>query len=671
MKYARYLLLCAAALVILGSLHLLPVHGDDWFPISPADLALKDNPAQPGAHAMILYRRSHIDAKRAAQDEDSDEEYFRIKIFTAQGAQEETTQHIFFTREDSDIKDIRARTIQPDGRIINFDGKIFEETIATDTRPYAAKTFSLPEVQPGCIIEYKYRYQFKADISSHVFYLHSQEWIISGRLFTRDASFSIDPYVPRSSFDPTLFFRATGLPQGSLPQRQGNGSFSMEVHNIQGVEDESLMPPRRTLEARVEFFYRDVNQPPNETTEQFWNRNAKKWSGDIDKFLNKKNALEQEVSRTTASGDTPEAKLQKLYARAQQVRDLNYELARSATEKKAEGIKPVENVQDLLSRGYGTGRQINWFFVGLARAAGFEAAEVYVAPRSTDTFRPSGQDTSSLTADVVWVHAGEKEYWLDPAAKFYPFRLLPWFETESSGVRIGKQRAEFVEVPPARSSDATVVRHCDLELSDDGSAHGVIKVDFSGQLAALRRGAHRNEDETGRRKAFQKEIESRLPSGSTFELGTLANWDDSSQPLQIEGKVTIPAFGSPVGRRITVPVALFSTSYAQSFAAQRRVNPVYFDFPEEEADELKVRAPQGFTIETLPQGKTIKPGEAAAFEIKLSQQGDQLTVNRHLAINSVLFPADSYAPLRSFFNRVKTSDEAQAVFRRTETATKD
>ena len=39
--------------------------GDDWLPIPPADLALKDNPAQPGAHAMILYRESDMDSKES------------------------------------------------------------------------------------------------------------------------------------------------------------------------------------------------------------------------------------------------------------------------------------------------------------------------------------------------------------------------------------------------------------------------------------------------------------------------------------------------------------------------------------------------------------------------------------------------------------------------------
>jgi hypothetical protein len=53
---------------------------DEWLPISPDDLALKDNPASPGANAMILYREDLINAKAAWDDE-----YMRIKIFTPEG----------------------------------------------------------------------------------------------------------------------------------------------------------------------------------------------------------------------------------------------------------------------------------------------------------------------------------------------------------------------------------------------------------------------------------------------------------------------------------------------------------------------------------------------------------------------------------------------------------
>lgn len=51
--------------------------GDDWQPISREDLAMKDNPASPGAHAMILYREDTINDQASYVLE-----YKRVKIFT-------------------------------------------------------------------------------------------------------------------------------------------------------------------------------------------------------------------------------------------------------------------------------------------------------------------------------------------------------------------------------------------------------------------------------------------------------------------------------------------------------------------------------------------------------------------------------------------------------------
>jgi len=643
--------------------------GDDWLPVPPADLALKDNPAQPGANAMILYRRSRVDAKRANIDEDFDEEYFRVKIFTAQGAKENSKVQVSFSKEHSDIKDIRARTIEPDGRIVNFDGKAFEEMVeVSNGGTYSVKTFLLPDVQPGSIIEYQYRLQYKAVPGAIVFYLHWQSWIVSDRLFTRDASFSINPYVPRSSFDPTLYFRSTGLPKGSLPQKQGNGSYSMEVHNIPGIEQEPLMPPARSLQARVEFFYRDKGEPAGETTEQFWNRTGKKWSDEVDKFVNKRSALEGDVSQTVAASDAPEVKLQKIHARVQKIRDLSYEPRKTDAERKKENIKNEESAEAVLKGGYATGRQINWLFIGLARAAGFEASEVYLVPRNQDLFIPGGQNTAPLSADVVWVRAGGKEYWLDPAALYYPFGLLPWYETESKGVRATKQGGEFVETPAAASSDATVARRVDLELKEDGSASGKLQVDFGGQSGALRRTWHRRDDETGRRKAIEVEIQKWMPADATFELTNITNWDDASLPLRVEGTIAAPKMGSSSGRRLIVPIALFQTSYKTVFEPQRRANPVYFGYRFEEKDDVRIHCPTGYKIETIPPRKVINPGTAMAYEITPGEDGGGIEVKRHFTLSDIHYPVDSYAALRSFFNLVKSDDEAQVVFQNVETA---
>ncbi len=67
MNRTQRFLLCTIVLVMLLAMLGLQASraGDDWLPIPPADLTLKDNPASPGAHAMILYRESDVDSKES------------------------------------------------------------------------------------------------------------------------------------------------------------------------------------------------------------------------------------------------------------------------------------------------------------------------------------------------------------------------------------------------------------------------------------------------------------------------------------------------------------------------------------------------------------------------------------------------------------------------------
>jgi hypothetical protein len=62
-----------------------------------------------------------------------------------------------YFESEGNIVNIRARTIRPDGSIANFDGKVFDKSIAKHKEhKYLAKTFTLSDVQVGSIIEYSY-----------------------------------------------------------------------------------------------------------------------------------------------------------------------------------------------------------------------------------------------------------------------------------------------------------------------------------------------------------------------------------------------------------------------------------------------------------------------------------------------------------------------------------
>jgi hypothetical protein len=218
----------------------------------------------------------------------------------------------------------------------------------------------------------------------------------------------------------------------------------------------------------------------------------------------------------------------------------------------------------------------------------------------------------------------------------------------------------MINVPMAVSSGATIVRHADLALKEDGSVSGKIQVDFTGEDGAFRRREGLEEDDTGRKKMIEDEIKSWLPSGSSFELADIANWDQTEQPLHVEGTVNAPVFATAAGRRLLVPADLFFTRQFQEFQSQARVNNVYFEYPYEENDALKFHAPAGFTIQAGPKAQKFDEG-AAVYEIAATQQGDGLDVTRHLVVNGVMFSKDAYPVFRSFFNAVKANDQSAFV----------
>src|ERR1051325_6670146 len=96
--------------------------------------------------------------------------------------------------------------------------------------------------------------------------------------------------------------------------------------------------------------------------------------------------MEQDVAQIVSANDTPEVKLQKIYARVQQLRNTSYEIEKTEQEQKREKQKDASNVEDLWKLGYGNATDLTWLFLGLARAAGFDAYGVWVSDRQNYFF---------------------------------------------------------------------------------------------------------------------------------------------------------------------------------------------------------------------------------------------------------------------------------------------
>jgi hypothetical protein len=654
--------LCAVAAFLVMA---LPTPADSqqssptgWPAISAEELARKDDPTNPGASAILLYREQHTDDVKQFETN-----YSRIKVLTDEGKKYADIEIPYFDKAVR-IEDVRARTVQPDGKAVDFDGQIFDKLVAKAKGvKFQAKTFTLPDVRAGSIIEYSYSMRWRekpTDVLKHPEHyiitfsaaIPTARWVIPNELFTRRARFSIRP-LPNAQ----LIWASKGLPKDSQPTRQPDGTVQLDVQNLPGFREEEFMPPAEALKARVDFFY-VLGFLGND--ESFWAEQARREAGDLEKFIGDYKSVRRAADQAVDANDQPETKLRKLYARAQQVRYLSYEPLKTEQEERRENLKTNKNVDDILKHGYGSGNEVNLLFVALARAAGFQSAPVMVADRRHYFFDRSRPDLRQLDAMVVWVRAGAKDYYYDPASRYCSFGSLPWFETNTLGIRVSKVGGGLVTIPPGKSADAVIERKATLELDADGNLQGKLSVNFVGQEALERRSEARETDEAGRRKELEDEVKGWLPPGTTVELKSASNWEQSGDALYAEFTLKVPNYASSTGRRLLARSGIFQANTKRFFQNARRVHPVYFPYPYQEVDDITLQLGSSGKVESLPapRSQTVSFG---SYEASCASQGGTVQLKRKMTMDGIYFTVDYYAALKAFYNTVRAGDEQQIV----------
>ncbi len=646
MRYRRVFLLVVVLLVGATLRQVGQVSGEEWQPISQDELKMTGEPKAPGAPAIILFRQ--VDRDDSNPRTPHEYNYVREKIFTEEGRKYADVD-IPLIKGEWNIANIRARTIRPDGSIANFDGKVYEkEIVKARGLKYLAKTFTLSDVQPGSIIEYHYMIDFAEN------YVFNSNWVLSDDLFIKSAKYTLKPYAEWA----LQWSWPNGLPEGTKPPLNEAKLIHMEAQNIPAFQVEDDMPPEATMRYRVDFIYSEDGF--EKEPDKFWKKQGKKMNDAAEGFVNKRKAMEQAVAEIVSPGDSPEVKLQKIYARVQKIRNTSYEIEKTEQEQKRAKEKEISNVEDLWKRGYGNGYQITWLFLGLARAAGFDASPVRIATRNDHFFKPNVMRTSDLNTNVVLIKLNGKDMYFDPGAEFTPFGLLPWSETSTTGLKLDKEGGTWVTTPTPEPSASQIVRKAEMNLTTDGSLEGKLTVTFTGLEAQRRRVQEHNEDEAHRKKLLEDYVKEIIPVGIDVELTSKPDWATSSPTMVAEFSLKVPGWASGAGKRALLPVGLFSGPEKHMCEHSTRVHPLYFQYLFEKTDDVHIELPLGWQVSSLPQAQNTD-AKVMAYTLKVEDKKGSLHLERHLRSGLTYLEPKYYPALRNFYQAVRTGDEQQVV----------
>jgi len=679
------------AAVVLGYL-LFPgarVAAQDWPPITDEEKALKDCPQQPGSAAVFLYRE-----EATSQENFATTYFYRLKILTPAG-RERANIEIPVYKGWMKITGLNARVVRPDGVAVPYSGPVFEKTVLrTGQLKVTVKTFALPDVDVGSIIDYRYTVVPDTDKSSRrarealvdffgnagkpeeggiatdggILFLPVDTWALQTDLFTQKAKFSYEPWALLGTALAEWSRRRVTLSWvtrwvGNAQPGGDSTRVELQLTNIPAFEAEEFMPPESSQRMEVRLFYIATAAA---TPDDYWREESLNWRRGVEKFMGKAALATEFVKVSIAGLDDPAAKLRALYESAQKIRNLSYDRTMTGRKRQELGIKDNRSVDDVIRKRYGLRSDITRTFAALAAAAGFEARIVRVATRDDKLFELNLCDLySQFDTELAVVRIDGRDRFYDPATPYCPPGLVPWnclstVMLDQAGDPPSVLKAPL-RTPAGTPEDALIRREIALRLDADGSLAGTAKVRFAGQEGLMRRLEHLNDNEVEVKTDLEAELGEILPAGAKVTLQKVENLRDSTNDLLADFEIVLPGMVTRAGDRTLLPVSPLQGLKRYPFRHSQRHYPVSFAYPRRESDDIVISLPGGMAVEATPAPRSESTD---AFDHSLTctvENGTTLHVRREIGIKKCDFAAFYYGDVRSFFDRVRAADEEQVA----------
>jgi hypothetical protein len=609
---------------------------------TPEELKMTADPKAPGAAAVYLYREEITD-----DFSHSHSFYERVKVLTEKGKELATVNIPYIPGADKVTK-IEGRTIHADGTVIPLSVKP-DDLIDFKTKNFQENSivFTLPSVEVGSILEYRYSYSGNT---------YAPTWWIQQPYFVHKSHYSFHPDMSNTTSDLMYAIRIASC-EKVVKDKKNN--FTLDIADVPPEPNEDWMPPLNTIRWRVEFYYYS-----KDSGQKFWDDACKFWANWVREFSNPSGYLKKAVTEIVAPGDSDQQKAVKIYAAVQKLENTRFTRKKSEAERKKEKLKDINKAEDVWKQQSGTDDEIALLYVALARAAGLNAIPMKVVDRSRAFFDASLLSAKQLDDYIAVVQLGGKDVYLDPGQKMCPFDLLHWKHALATGFRLSEKTAVFATTPAGPYKDSTVLRIANLFVDETGGVTGAVNFVMTGQEALYWRQLALMNDVEEVKKQFTESIQDEFPEGVQADLDHFQGLEDPG--VKLIGIVKISGnLGSVTGKHFFLPGLFFESRAKHPFVAQyKRITPVDLHYAKFEQDNVTLHLPSGYTVESTPQTPDITWANHALLRIQSTVKNSQVDVVRIFARGFCLLDPKDYGNHHDFYLKVAAADQQQLVLTR-------
>jgi len=615
----------------------------DWKPIDQAQLALKAPIVEKDADAEVIFWEVQVEFKsnRAVLMN-----YIRIKIFTDRGKETQSRVDLPYNGGDT-IEEIAGRTIKQNGNIIELkNDAIFDRTIVKASGfKLNAKSFVMPAVESGSIIEYRWR-ELRKDYRFLRMY------------FQRDIPIQIITYSIKSHSG----LRLRRFNMRNAPSSKGkNDSYNTTMTNVLAFREEPYMPPEDQLRSWMLAYSPPPFSIDPESIKKVYEaeQSAMKVDGEVRR------------AAAAAIGDAsrPEQKLQRLYDFCRsKIKNVEDDTSGLSYDDRS-GLKQNKSASDTLKRGLGTGDEINVLFGALVTAAGFVARIARVADRSDFFYKPDPNDIVLnlyfMRSSSVGVLLGNEWRFFDPASTYVPFGMLRWQEEGRSAMMLDPFQIFYRETQLSPPEKTLTKRVGKFRLDEAGTLDGDALIEYTGHIAVEKKKESSGLSPGKREQNLLDDIKGRIATAEVSDI-RFEDVTDPVKPLVCKFHLTVPGYAQRTGKRLFLQPAFFQKGVPGLFSVSQRKYAIYFHYSWMEDDSVTIELPPGFTLENTDNPAPFAQSAEFKYDARMtiSEGKRSVTYRRSFSFGSggaMLFPPGSYDQLKQRFNALLSRDNQAIV----------
>lgn len=308
-----------------------------------------------------------------------------------------------------------------------------------------------------------------------------------------------------------------------------------------------------------------------------------------------------------------------------------------------------DGIKSMIKSGTGNIVEINLLLVNLLRKAGLDAFPMVSRESESGYLNISNPSISQLNYVVGVVKIKGKYVYLDASDKDLAINTLPKRALNIKGIIInGKKGTETRMSNPNSGKENRI-----YSLSVDGETlTGAYKQTLKAYTAYQAR------KEFGVESDFITSLETEKKKITNCKVENF----NSQSDIKVTGDIQAEGFVQYLEEKILIDLQIFDEDFTNPFKAESRTFPIFFDNVYSNVDMLKIKIPEGYEIESIPEKLNIAtPDKLLTVMINFSVVNGEIAMTKITKLSETIISPSYYEAVKTVYDQLESKMKEKIV----------